>query len=394
MKDIMVNQKEACKHREICGGCAYQDIDYKDQLIEKDKIIRAIFEKHSINMDIYEGLIPAKIIYGYRNKMEYTFGDMEKGGELTLGMHKKKHFMSIVTTSECQIVPNDFNKILTATLKFCRENNYKFYHKKTHEGLLRNLIIRHGVNTKEILVNIVTSSEEGFDEEGFKLLIKNLTLENKLVGIIRTFNDSLADAVINQGYRILYGRDYYIEKILGLKFKIRPFSFFQTNIKAIERFYSDVLDILPDMNDDIVYDLYSGTGIISQLISKKCKEVFGVELVEDAVKDAIENANENQISNCHFIAGDVLKELDKLDKKPDMIACDPPRAGIHNKAVEKIALFGIDKILYISCNPKTLGINLEQFREFGYEPTLIRCYDNFPFTKHVETVCLTSRKDK
>ena len=380
-----------CPISEFCGGCLYQGVPYEQQRAEKEKIIREQLVRHKVDDSVFRGLVSALSEYRYRNKMEYTFGDFEIGGELTLGMHKKKHFMSIVTCDECQLVPMDFNRVLRATLDFCIDKGYSFYHKKSHQGLLRNLVVRHGVKTHELLINIVTSSEDGFDEAGYLTMLQGIKLDNKLVGVLRTFNDSLADAVINEGVKILYGRDYYNEEILGLKFKVNAFSFFQTNIKAVERLYSEALALIPDPDDKIVYDLYCGTGTISQLMASKAKKVYGVEIVQDSIDAAIDNAKMNGIDNCHFICGDVKAKLDEVTEKPDMIVVDPPRMGMHDKVVEMLASYGIEQILYISCNPNTMAMNLEKFAELGYKPRVIKAYDNFAKTKHVECVVLMSR---
>ena len=385
--------RPACPLAGECGGCLYQGVPYEEQLAVKEKGVRRLLQKHHIDETVFEGLVPAIAEYGYRNKMEYTFGDLEKGGPLTLGMHKKGHFMSIVTCDECQIVPEDFNRILKATLEFCRERGYSFYHKRSHEGLLRHLVLRSGVRTKELLVNIVTSSEEGFDEDAFSAMILGLDLDYQVVGILRTFNDSVADAVIKEKVDILYGRDYYEEEILGLRFKVNAFSFFQTNIEAIERLYADALELIPHLEEKEVYDLYCGTGTITQLLAKRAKHVYGVEIVQDSVDAAIDNAALNGITNCTFLCGDVKDTLDSLKERPDMIVVDPPRVGMHHKVVSMLAAYGIPEILYISCNPKTMAMNLEQFAYLGYKPAMIRSYDNFPLTKHVETVLLLTRNE-
>ncbi len=387
-------QKPICNMSEICGGCIYQGVPYETQLAEKDKQFRRLLSKHNIDESVYEGMKAAFNPYEYRNKMEYTFGDLVKDGQLELGMHKKGHFMSIITTNECQLVPDDFNKILGETLEFCRENGYPFYHKKTHLGLLRNLVVRCGVRTDELLINIVTSSESGFDEEAYVERLLSLKLDKQIVGIIRTFNDSLADAVINEGIKVLYGRDYYYEEILGLRFKVNAFAFFQTNIEAVERLYSEALELVPDINSKTVYDLYCGTGTISQLMASKAKKVYGVEIVEDAVIAARENAALNGFDNCEFICDDVRKALSDMQEPPEVIVVDPPRVGMHDKVIGMLAGYGMKEFLYISCNPKTLCMNLESLAQYGYKPVCIRAYDNFPMTKHVETVVLMSRVQK
>jgi len=393
-----------CPAAEHCGGCIYQGTSYDEQYAAKDKAVRKLLNKHKIDGDVYLGMEPAICTGRYRNKMEYTFGDLEKGGELELGMHFKGRFMSIITTDECQLVPPAFNIVVKAVLEFCRKEGYRPYHRKTHLGLLRNLVVRCGVRTGELLVNIVTSSEPGFDEEGFRELLLSLDLRSEedreldsegmhLVGIMRTFNDSVADAVIDESHKVLWGRDYYNEEILGLKFKVNAFAFFQTNIDAVERLYSDVLKVVPDVSGKVVYDLYCGTGTISQLMSSAAKDVYGIDIVEDSISAAVSNTELNGITNCHYICGDVKEKLDDIPAKPDVIVVDPPRVGIHDKAVAMLSRYGIDEIVYVSCNPKTLCINLDSFRANGYEIKQIKAYDNFPLTKHVEACCLLRRRD-
>ena len=213
----------------------------------------------------------------------------------------------------------------------------------------------------------------------------------KIVGIMRTLNDSLADAVIDEGHKVLWGRDYYNEEILGLKFRVKAFAFFQTNIDAVERLYSDVLEVVPDVSGKTVYDLYCGTGTISQLMASKAKDVYGIDIVEDSIEAARSNTELNGITNCHYICGDVKEKLDEIPEKPDAIVVDPPRVGIHDKAVAMLCRYGIDEIVYVSCNPKTLCINLDSFRANGYEIRSIKAYDNFPMTKHCEVVVSMSR---
>lgn len=384
-----------CPASEHCGGCIYQGVPYDEQLRQKDKAVRRLLDAHDIDESVYLGMEPALSCFSYRNKMEYTFGDLEKGGILELGMHYRGRWMSIMTTDECQLVPPDFNRVLRAALDFCREKGYRPYHRKTHEGLLRNLVVRCGVRTKELLINIVTASDGElsgtFDEDGFREVLLGTDTDMEIVGIMRTFNDALADAVIDESHKILYGRDWYNEEILGLKFKVNAFAFFQTNIDAVERLYSDVLEVVPDVSGKTVYDLYCGTGTISQLMASKAKDVYGIDIVEDSISAARYNTELNGITNCHYICGDVKEKLDEIPVKPDVIVVDPPRVGIHDKAVKMLAGYGIEEIVYVSCNPKTLCINLDLFRELGYEIVQMKAYDNFPMTKHIETVVLLTK---
>ena len=326
-----------CPAAEHCGGCIYQGVPYAEQYSAKDKSVRRLLAKHDIDESVYLGMEPAICTGRYRNKMEYTFGDMIKDGPTCLGMHKKKNYMSIVTVDQCQLVDEDYNKILRFTLDFAMEKGYSHYHKKSHKGLLRNLIIRKGIRTKELLVNIVTTREEGFDEQAYVEGILALPLNNNVIGVLRTFNDNIADKVTPEEVKTLYGRDYYMEEILGLKFKVSAFSFFQTSVEAVERLYSEALALIDDFDGKMAFDLYCGTGTISQVLALKAKHVVGVELVEEAVEAARENAKLNNLENCEFIAGDVFKVLQNVTEKPEVIVVDPPRVGMSMDAVEKIA---------------------------------------------------------
>lgn len=386
--------REVCRDKGICGGCVYQGVPYEEQLSNKFGEVKGLLDKKDIR---YSELLPiegAPSRYGYRNKMEYTFGDMEKNGPMTLGMHKKKHFMSIVTVDQCQLVHEDFNVILRGVLEFASSRGYTHYHKKAHKGLMRHLIVRRGIRTGELLVNVVTSSEDGFDENAFVEMIRALPLENQVVGILRTINDRLADAVYCDELRVLWGRDYYNEEILGLKFKVSAFSFFQTNVDAVERLYSYAVSLIEDFENKEVFDLYCGTGTITQVLARKAKEVIGIELVEEAVEAAKANAALNGLDNCRFLAGDVFEVLDSLPDKPEVIVVDPPRVGISSNALEKIIGYGVKQIVYISCNPKSLADNLYYMQYYGYEIKSVKPFDNFPGTKHTECVAVLEKVEK
>ncbi len=383
---------EICRDSNVCGGCVYQGVPYEEQLKNKAGEVKGLLDKKDIRYGEFFDIEPSPNRYHYRNKMEYTFGDMEKNGPTTLGMHKKKHFMSIITVEQCQLVHVDFNTILRGVLDFVIERGYSHYHKKNHRGLMRHLIVRRGVRTGEILVNVVTSSEEGFDEDAFVEMIKQLPLENKVVGILRTINDRLADAVYCDELRVLDGRDYYMEEILGLKFKVSAFSFFQTNVEAVEKLYSYGLELIDDFSNKTAFDLYCGTGTITQTLAKKAKKVIGIELVEEAVEAAKVNAELNGLDNCEFIAGDVFEVLKTVEEKPDVIVVDPPRMGIKPDALDKIIGYGVDQIVYISCNPKTLVENLYYMQYYGYDVISVKPFDNFAGTKHCEAVALLQKR--
>ena len=381
---------DICQIADKCGGCTYQGVSYEQQLKEKEGAVRGLLSSAGFDPSICQHIEPCPDVYRYRNKMDYTFGDEVKDGPLQLGMHRKKQFMSVINADLCQIVPEDFNRLLDATLQFCREKGYTHYHRKRHEGLLRQLILRRGVRTKQLLVNIVTS-EGSFDEEGYRDHVLSTALDHTICGILHTVDESMSDAVKPSEIKVLYGSDHYEEVVLDLKFDVGPFSFFQTNVPAAERLYRDAISLIDGIEGKTVYDLYCGTGTITQAMATKAGRVIGVEIVEEAVDAARRSAARNGLSNCEFICGDVLKVLDEMPAEPDVIVVDPPRAGIHPKAMTKICSYGVSQIVYISCNPKTLVQNLQTAAEAGYKIAYLKPYDNFPMTSHIESCVLLER---
>lgn len=381
-----IETAEVCPHFEGCGGCTMLSVDYAKQLEIKEEQVLELFEDAGIRGFEFLGVQGSPDNVGYRNKMEYTFGDEVKGGPLTLGLHKKGRHIDIQTVDGCMLVDSDFNTILKESLAFFQDAELPYYRVVNHEGYLRNLVVRKGIHTDEIMVNIVTSSQCEFDMNKFADMINGLELKGNVVSILHTINDGLADAVQCDEMRILYGVDYLHEEILGLKFKISPFSFFQTNTKGAEQLYTIARDFIGDHSNKVVFDLYSGTGSIGQLMAEKAKKVYGIEIIEEAVVAANENAKLNGLDNCEFIAGDVKDTVKSLDVKPDLIIVDPPRPGIHKQAIKDICDFGAKEIVYISCNPKTLVDDLKDFIGYGYMPEKVKCMDMFPNTPHCESV--------
>ena len=398
--------EEPCPHFGMCGGCTYQTVPYEKQLDMKlTQVKKLISDAIGTEKEAgYEfiGIHGSPKKSEYRNKMEFSFGDEYKDGPLALGMHKRGSFYDLVTVSDCQIVDEDFRTILKATLDYFSKNNIPYFHRATHKGYLRHLLVRKATKTGEIIVDLVTSTQtEGFNEEellaGFRYALLTRQYDGRFKGVLHTKNDSVADVVKNEGTEVLYGDSYFYEELLGLKFKITPFSFFQTNSLGAEVLYETAREfILGDDKDSLngktVYDLYSGTGTIAQLMAPVCKEVVGVEIVEEAVCAAKENAALNGLDNCKFIAGDVLKVLDEIEEKPDYIILDPPRDGIHPKAIGKIIEYGVENMVYISCKPTSLARDLQIFMGRGYRVEKICCVDMFPNTYHIETVVLLSQQ--
>ena len=392
---------DGCKHFGICGGCSYISMPYEESVKIKEKQVHELLEpvlKKQNSECIMEPVKRSPVCFGYRNKMEFSFGDEVKDGPLSLGMHKKGSLYDVVTVDGCQIVDGDYRQILSETLRYFQEKAVPFFHRYTHQGYLRHLLVRKASRTGEILIALVTTTQQEVDLESWKEMLLALPLDGKIAGILHIKNDSLADAVKSDETVIVYVQDCFYEELLGLKFKISTFSFFQTNTYSAEVLYEtarEYVGSLLDENgspDSVVYDLYSGTGTIAQLMAPVAKKVIGVEIVEEAVEAAKKNAELNGLHNCEFIAGDVLKVLDDIEEKPDFIILDPPRDGIHPKALAKIIAYGVPKLVYISCKPTSLARDLEVFLENGYEAVKCVPVDQFPFTANIETVCLLSKK--
>lgn len=391
-KSPLETRKPVCSIFPACGGCMYQTMSYEAQMDMKAEQVKNILNEAVNGEYLFEGVKASPKEFAYRNKMEFSFGDEYKDGPLTLGLHKKGSTYDVLTASDCKLVHDDMTKILNCVLEYFKERNVSYYKKMQHTGYLRHLLLRRGDRTGEILVNLVTTTQEEHDMSPLKEALLNLELEGKIVGFLHILNDSLSDVVQSDETRIIYGQDYFYEKLLNLEFKITPFSFFQPNSRGAEVLYSTVRDYIGDINDMTVFDLFSGTGTIAQVLAPVAKQVIGVEIIEEAVEAAKENAAHNGLSNCKFIAGDVFKVLDEIKEKPDVIVLDPPRDGIHPKALPKILDYGVDKIVYISCKVTSLARDLEMIQARGYEVVKSVAVDQFCQTVHVETCVLLGRK--
>ena len=391
-KSPLETRKPVCSIFPVCGGCMYQTMSYEAQMDMKAEQVKNILNEAVNGEYLFEGVKASPKEFAYRNKMEFSFGDEYKDGPLTLGLHKKGSTYDVLTASDCKLVHDDMTKILNCVLEYFKQRNVSYYKKMQHTGYLRHLLLRRGDRTGEILVNLVTTTQEEHDMSPLKEALLNLELEGKIVGFLHILNDSLSDVVQSDETRIIYGQDYFYEKLLNLEFKITPFSFFQPNSRGAEVLYSTVRDYIGDINDMTVFDLFSGTGTIAQVLAPVAKQVIGVEIIEEAVEAAKENAAHNGLSNCKFIAGDVFKVLDEIEEKPDVIVLDPPRDGIHPKALPKILDYGVDKIVYISCKVTSLARDLEMIQARGYEVVKSVAVDQFCQTVHVETVVLLSHK--
>lgn len=388
------NAREYCPHAGVCGGCAYQKIPYETELMLKHDMIKTLFKDSGITYDGNIKINRSAVTKGYRNKMEYTFGDAVKGGPLILGLHRQRRFYEIVDCYDCNIVDDDFNKIRAGVQKYFREKNTDFYHKTTKEGLLRHLVVRKAHHTGQIMVILVTSSDDSYDDMRLRLIMHmllDLDLDGRIFSIYHVLNDSLADAVIPEKIKLIYGKEYITEEMLGLSFKISPFSFFQPNVFTAEKLYQKAFDLAEINSTMNVLDLYSGTGTITQLMATVANTATGIEIVEEAVDKARENAKLNDLNNVNFLCGDVLEEIEKVGDKYDVVILDPPRAGISPASLDKILNIDCKKFVYISCNPKSQMDNLKVFLDKGYEIKDYEIFDQFPNSRHLEAIALLER---
>lgn len=412
--------ESSCPHFGICGSCHYLSMTYEQELALKEEQVKKLLSdafKRQETEPVWDGIKKSPIRFEYRNKMEFSFGDEVKDGPLSLGMHKRGSMHDIVTVKGCQIIDSDYRKVLNCVLDYFADmyspltteadadkavsgkETVSFYHTMQKTGYLRHLLVRKARKTGQILIDLITTTQEEHDLNPLKDALLKLELDGEIVGFLHTKNDSLSDAVVDQGTEILYGQDHFTEELLGLKFDISPFSFFQTNSLSAEVLYDTVRDYVKEgMKEQgrdkahILYDLYCGTGTISQLMSPVADKVIGVEIVEEAVEAARESVKRNNVNNCEFIAGDVLKVLDDIEERPDYIILDPPRDGIHPKALKKIIDYGVDHMVYVSCKPTSLQRDLVELQAAGYRIERACAVNQFPCTVHVETIVLLSKK--
>ena len=387
--------RQPCRSFARCGGCTYQTISLEKENEMKESQVLELLEQAGVTGYTYDGIQTSPTTRGYRNKCEFSFGDTGKDGALALGMRRRHSFYEVETLpAECDLVDGDFIKIIQGTLSFFSAHPTSFYHKGRHEGVLRHLVVRKGYYTGEILLNLVTTSAgTEVPYAAWVQAILALPLAGKICGILHTVNDSVADVVQSDGTVLLYGQAYLTDRLFDLTFRITAGSFFQTNTAGAEALYQMVKDYVGQTKDTVLFDLYCGTGTISQVLAGQCRQVIGVELVEEAVKAARENAAQNGIENCTFLAGDVLEVVEQLEQKPDIIVVDPPRDGIHPKAIGKIIAFGAPRIIYVSCKPSSLARDLAIFQGNGYQVERLGMLNQFCHTEHIETVALLTKKE-
>jgi 23S rRNA (uracil1939-C5)-methyltransferase len=379
-----------CRHFGTCGGCRFQDLAYDAQLAQKAQQVRdALVRIGRLQDPPLEPILPASSEYGYRNKLEYSFSTGADGVEL--GFHRAGRWDEVIGIEECLLTTDLGNAIRVAVRDWAREEGLEAYDQATGEGYLRHLVVREGRNTGQALVVLVTAPGERF-ESGY--LVDVLRRFPEVRSIHWAINDTPAEQT-NLPTRLLWGEEAIEEEILGLRFRLRPSAFLQTNTEMAEKLYAIAREFAALTGSEKVFDLYCGTGTIGLALASSAGSVWGLEISEEAVACAIENAELNGIENAHFFAGNVGQKLEELVEKagpPDVVVVDPPRAGLAGKALRRTGALAARRIVYVSCNPTTLASDVQVLRDdFGY--TLARCrpVDMFPHTPHVESVSLLER---
>ncbi len=375
-----------CAHFGLCGGCRWQDIQYEDQLLLKERMVRNALNQFGFDDIPIQGIMQSVSAFFYRNKMEFSFG-ADPEGNVQLGLHVRGRFNRIFDVETCHLQSPVSNRIVQITRKLANQLALSAYNLKTHEGILRFLVVRDAKASGQILVNLVVSS---YPHEGVETLVQHLIKEvPEIDSLVLTLHSGKAQVAKGEKEFVVSGRGAIEESCGKIHFDISPQSFFQTNSLQAERLYQLIGEWAGDGLGRVL-DLYCGTGSISLHMAHRAEEVLGIELVEDAVVDARLNAERNGVENCSFLVGkaeELLIELAAKSDKYDLVVVDPPRPGLHKNVIEALGHMGPTRILYVSCNPETLAENLCQLKEFGYEITRVQPVDMFPQTPHCEVIC-------
>ena len=374
-----------CRHFGVCGGCRFQDLAYDVQVEEKERQVRdALVRIGRFSEPPLEPIVPAASQFGYRNKLEYSFTTTEEG--LDLGFHRAGRWDEVIGIEECLLTTDLGNAIRLAVRGWAREEGLEAYDQSSGTGYLRHLVVREGRNTGQALVVLVTAPGERFEAGYFVDVLRRFP---EVRSVHWAINDTPAEQT-NLPTKLLWGAEAIEEEILGLRFRVRPSAFLQTNTEMAATLYELAREYAQLTGGENVYDLYCGTGTIGLALAGRAKSVWGLEISEEAVACAIENAELNGIENASFFAGNVGQTIEELREEagdPDLVVVDPPRAGLAGKALRRTGALGAPRIVYVSCNPTTLASDLQVLRdEYGYELERCRPVDMFPHTPHVESV--------
>jgi 23S rRNA (uracil1939-C5)-methyltransferase len=379
-----------CDHYPACGGCRFQDLAYEAQIAAKHDQVRDALQRIGGLRELpLEPIVPAEEVFHYRNKLEYSFTQTPAGP--ALGFHKAGRWDEVLEIERCWLTTDLGNAIRNAVRDWARAEHLEPYDQEHQTGYLRHLVVREGRNTGQALVMLVTAPGERFERDEFIDVLRRFP---EVRSIHWAVNDTPAE-VTNLPSTLLWGEEAIEEELLGLRFRIRPNAFLQTNTRMAERLYTLAREAAALTGDETVYDLYCGTGTIGLTLARDALTVWGVEVSEESVACAIENAELNGIANAAFYAGEVGGSVEELAERaglPDVVVVDPPRAGLSGKAVRRIGRLEPKRVVYVSCNPTTLAGNVKELvRDWGLELQRVTPVDMFPHTPHVEAVALLTR---
>ncbi len=379
-----------CRHYPACGGCRFQDLAYEAQVAAKEaQVVDALRRLGGVATPPLEPIVPAEEVFHYRNKLEYSFTRTPSGP--ALGFHRAGRWDEVLEVERCWLTTDLGNAVRNAVRDWARAEGLEPYDQAEHTGYLRHLVLREGRNTGQLLVQLVTAPGERFDRDE---LVEVLRRFPEVRSIHWAENESQAE-VTNLPTTLLWGEEAIEEELCGLRFRVRPNAFLQTNTRMAERLYELAREYAALTGSETVYDLYCGIGTIGLTMASQALTVWGVEVSEESVACALENADLNGVTNAAFFAGEVGASLEELADRagaPDVAVVDPPRAGLSGKALRRLARLEASRLVYVSCNPTTLAANVKELeREWGYRLERVRPVDMFPHTPHVESVALLTR---
>ncbi|MDP9303649.1 MAG: 23S rRNA (uracil(1939)-C(5))-methyltransferase RlmD [Actinomycetota bacterium] len=380
-----------CNHYPACGGCRFQNLAYEAQVEAKHaQVGDALRRIGGFAAPPLEEILPAEEIFHYRNKLEYSFTQLDDGP--TLGLHRAGRWDEVLQIDNCWLTTDVGNAIRNAVREWARGDKLVAYDQAEHTGYLRHLVVREGRNTGQVLVQLVTSPGEKFDTGGF---VDTLRQFPEVRSIHWSINEGQAEVTTNLPTQLLWGEEAIEEQLCGMRFRVRPNAFLQTNTLMAEKLYETAREFAALTGDETVYDLYCGIGTIGLLLARDALTVWGIDVSEESIACALENAELNGIGNAAYFAGNVGQALEELHERagdPDVVVVDPPRAGLAGKALKRLGEIGAPRIVYVSCNPTTLAGDVKRLRaEYGYELKRVKPVDMFPHTPHVEAVALLER---
>ena len=390
-----------CKHFGYCGGCKWQHVPYETQLQFKTEQVKEALEHiGGIEAPPVLDALPSPKIFGYRNKMEFSFSgnrwltpeelkNPEIKKDFALGFHVPRYFDRILDIEYCWLQSETLNTVLEFSRQFFKRTGLPVYHLRTHEGILRFLVLRESTHFQEVMVNVVTAEAIPEVMERFARQLRETVPQ--VISVFNGVNSRSGQTAFAETLHLISGEPYIRERLGSLEFRISPNSFFQTNTLQAENLYRKVMEFAGLSGKEVVWDLYAGTGTIALFLAEAAQQVVGFELVESAVADAEENARRNGVTNATFVEGDLRKTIREFQGKPDVIVCDPPRAGMHPDVVKAILKAAPPRIVYVSCNPATMARDLILLKDF-YRLETVQPVDMFPHTYHIESVALLIKK--